>query len=107
MVLQVRLGMPQKKFLKKAEKEKRIEHQKLNTPAPSQLQSLSMDPDSSVPHICPLQQISSTLAFPSSEWSNQSPADLCKLQICMIPQVCGSSSQPLRIALNMTVNADL
>lgn len=76
MVLQVRLGMPQKKFLKKAEKEKRIEHQKLNTPAPSQLQSLSMDPDSSVPHICPLQQISSTLAFPSSEWSNQSPADL-------------------------------
>ena len=104
MVIQIRPGMPRRKRFqhrKKVEKEKRKERQKFSIPAPSQLQSPSEDPESS------LQQISSALAFPCKEWSNQSPADLSRLQICKIPQSSGSSSEPLRITFNITVNADL
>ncbi len=103
MVLQIRLEMPRKFFFqhrKKAEKDKRLKHQKTDSPARSPLVN-------SLPSTSPLQQICSALTFPSTEWSNQSPADLSKLQICKIPQICGNSSQPLRIVMNLTINADL
>jgi len=105
MVLQTRLGMPRKKRFqhrKKAEKEKRLKRLKIDSVVPSP----SRNSDSLL-STSPLQQICSALTFPSSEWSDQSPADLNKLQICKIPQICGNSSQSLRIALNLKINADL
>ncbi len=101
MILQVLLRMPRKKCFqhrKKAEKEKRSARQKVISSPP---------PNSDKPQLSSLQQMPSAIVFPTCEWSNHSPADMSRLQLCKIPQVCGNSSQPLLIAFNVIVNADL
>ncbi len=87
-----------KKMFSAAEKEKRSARQKVISSPP---------PNSAQPQLSSLQQMSSAIVFPTCEWSNHSPADMSRLQLCNIPQVCGNSSQPLRIAFNVIVNADL
>ena len=88
--------MPRKKRFqhrKKQEKIRRTERLKsASNPALSQVQSSS------------LQQISAALVFPSGEWSNPSSVDSGKLQLCKIPQVSGSSSQPLHMCQSQVEN---
>ena len=54
-----------------------------------------------------LHQLHSSLKLPSWVWSDQSPDQLEKIVLCKISQESGSSSQPLTVAISLTINPDL